>query len=185
MWIPIIVLAFTIALIVGPVMWLRPPAYERQAAARRTRAAQLGLQVRLVSLADYDNVIKADASHIPFYQLAWNRSIDEEKQITKNDDVNHWTLLRSTMDHEIHFHGVWKWHKTRVPQHLPLTHLHQFISELPEDIAALECTPYGIAVGWWERGNLSRVATIKTLLENFKQACVADFKQAAPQLLDE
>ncbi|WHI53039.1 hypothetical protein P3339_09865 [Microbulbifer sp. MLAF003] len=49
-WLPVIIIGFAIALVLGPVMWLKPNQRDSRLADLRGRAAQKGITVQIQAL---------------------------------------------------------------------------------------------------------------------------------------
>lgn len=190
---PLIVVGLAVAMVVGPIMLLRPSSRDRRLTALRQSATQMGLSVRMAS---YE--LQGKTHPIAVYQL--------------NSDLpahtRGWLLLKRGYDHDLHFYREWDWQPLSVRQRAPdpapvaqpstdqplteksftekpLTNrlftdklftdrlltdkqkkqLQQFLRQLPDDIVGLEGDSRHAGIWWRERSTAVRVQNLKYWLE--------------------
>jgi hypothetical protein len=170
MWIPILITVLAAALAIGPVMWFRSTPSQRRIIEFRGRAARLGLQVRLVSLADLGVAgEEAKVDTVAAYGLAWVRDAQDDNKVTRRAANRAWCLLKQRISHEGHFAGWWNWQPGREADtkwHAPLRAL---LVELPADVLALENNRLGLWLYWREKGQAERVEQIASILQRMKR----------------
>lgn len=154
MWLPIIIIALAVAMVVGPIMLMQPTQQQRREAARRQHAAALGLRVHLQPPPEGS---KIEAKQVAMYCLPWQ----EAKQ-----GRNSWCLVKRPFEHELHFLGAWDWQikpTTALPEAAIDAHS---LSTLPEGVIAIAAGPQGLCCYWQERGELERVDQISVWLQD-------------------
>lgn len=146
-----------VAMVVGPIMMLQPSASQRRQENLRTRAAHLGLRVKIVSLPQQITESEQPAA-IPVYCLPHDPPGKSHSQ---------WLLLRGAFAHEAHFFESWQWHGSAEATPLEQAWLRKNLASLPGSVAALECGQQGICVYWTEAGGEKVLEGISALLEGF------------------
>lgn len=140
MWIMCLVIFFTVAMVVGPIMMLRPSPSVTALANMRTRASQLGVSVRMPPRQADGALVKGAIYSLPLTTA-----------LRKREDIEHWCLRRLTHSHEIHFHAFWDWEgKGRAGDRIAAALVPQ-LDKLPEGIDMLELNLSGVGVHWDER----------------------------------
>lgn len=138
-----------IAMIVGPIMLMRPSKRDKRIAALRQKAAMQGMQVRL---NQYQN------GSVTVYSLGVKRPKDAAK----------WQLVKQIYKHEIHFYNQWQFVKN-TPSLLPAqsTKLKQLIDTLNDSFVGLETGSDTIGIWWNESFGSGSVDEVKSLLIAF------------------
>lgn len=174
MWVLIGIIALVVALAAGPVMWIRPSPRQKQVASYRQTAAQLGLRVKLVPLKSIgiSQEILTAKDGLPFYGTPWDLTNPQEKHLARSMEQFSWCLIRGTYEHGAHFMGVWDWGTDKQAHTSSYPALKEFLTRLPDDVIACECTGQGVSLGWLEKGKVERVQEISNLLKSFKKACL-------------
>ncbi|AWF81842.1 hypothetical protein BTJ40_13965 [Microbulbifer sp. A4B17] len=137
-WLPVIIIGFAIALVLGPVMWLKPNARDSRLADLRSRAAQAGITVQIQALP----AALGDGTAAVYYQRWQNR---------KDLRVG-WVLDKQRIDHELNFSGVWDWADGQPAPQEAWKYLRQMLETLPRDACAITATPVGLGIQWPESG---------------------------------
>ncbi|GAB1257003.1 hypothetical protein NBRC116494_15050 [Aurantivibrio plasticivorans] len=180
MWVSILIIGLTIAMVAGPVFWLSPSDRDRRIGSLRARAANCGLKVQLVPRDQLRLDTREDKDEVAVYFLPWDLSQDQEKALAVLDSGNNWLLSRRPSAHEIHFHHHWQWLSGKAPGSLQrdsekLEPLKVFVESLNPTIVALQCRPDGVAIAWTEKGGVDSVDRLKTTLQDLKQICAQCF----------
>ena len=138
-WLIGLIIFFAVSLIVGPIFMFQPSQRDRRLANLRTAAAQKGIHVRLVHIE-----FTADK---PRELAVYSKSIDNDDKHQQSD----WVLLKTPMNHEIHFMGQWDWQE-RNRQAPEICHpaLKKWLHELPDAIYGVGFYRSSIGVYWKE-----------------------------------
>lgn len=136
-WLPIVVIFFAVALVVGPVMWLKPSSRDKKLADLRQRAASSGLKVQLQPLPESQGT---GSAAVYFSQWRNPRRLQSG-----------WALELQRMSHELNFDGVWDWRKKREAPDAAKPSLRELIALLPKDATAIFANDAGLGVQWHER----------------------------------
>lgn len=169
MWIPILITFLIIALAMGPILWFRPTPYQQRIASLRTRAAQLGLRVQLVSLKQLGLSGELRGDTVAAYGLPWVKEPEDDRRVSRRPVNRPWRLIRSRLSHEVHFAGRWEWQKGKQADRAWHEPLKQFLETLPGDVVALETSEQGLWLYWEENGAKERVEEMAAILERFRQ----------------
>ena len=144
-FLPFLIIAAAVALVVGPVMLMRPSKQQQRQSRLRSKAMAIGMRVQMMPLPAVGGASKAKASQGTYaaYCLPWG---GEQK------DLAPWLLVRGPYAHELNFSGVWQW-----PERLqagdswhPL--LLPLLEKLPVNVMAVGNGPQGLSFYWDERG---------------------------------
>ncbi|MCV6614709.1 MAG: hypothetical protein OIF35_07000 [Cellvibrionaceae bacterium] len=140
----IILIVVAVAMVVGPVMLMKPSGRDRQLASLRQQAIEQGLQTRLTSLPE---ALKqySHAPTIAVYQRRWQRG----KWQGQADAM---LLLRQPYGHGLHFCEQWDWQQPPLPPLAPSEGLSQLLTGLHETVLAVEFGPLGAGLYWLEKG---------------------------------
>lgn len=159
MWAAIII-CLAIAMMLGPVMMMRPSASQTRLAALRTQANALGYRVRIAE----DPRAGRDAQ-IAVYSLPWNK-----------DDKNRpeWKLVKQNISHELHFLNYWDWQGAGRP-HVDIQEaLKHFLNGVDMKLVAIGASRSGVDAYWEEKlsGEESQVALerLRSLLQKIVDA---------------
>lgn len=135
-WLPLVVILFAVALVIGPVMWLKPSGRDRRLASLRQSAASAGLRVQMQSLPAAEG-----AGNAAVYISGWRNP----RKLNTG-----WGLELQRMSHEMHFDGVWDWRNGRHAPEAAESPLRDLLEQLPADATAILCTDGGLGVQWKE-----------------------------------
>lgn len=142
MWIPVVIVALAIAMVVGPILLIQPSKRQKRQSRLRNYAIHKGFRVQLLPFPENLDAVKS-GDLIPVYTLPWETSSKRQAS---------WLLIKRPFSHETHFYGTWQWHcpqPASAEWHQPL---QQVLSTLPDSFIALGNGPQGIFVFWLERG---------------------------------
>lgn len=151
-WIVVLIMLLVFAMMIGPVLLLKPNRRQLQIADLRQEATRFGLRVELQKVGDRNFAV---------YEIRWPK---EERQRFAGPE---WVLDKLAYQHEIHFAGVWQWRDgNRAPEALqPL--LRQSLGELPDTVHAVAATKLGLGVYWTEAGGSGELARINSWLRRY------------------
>ncbi len=145
----VIVICLVFAMMLGPLMLMRPSPYQQKLAVLRNKAASAGLRVQLQSfkgqsLAVYQKPWPSDGSR------AWRS--------------HEWMLELKGYAHDIHFLGCWDWLGEPSPAEQSATCIQRAVQSLPSGVVYLSATKLGVSVYWNEAGGEAALQTIERLL---------------------
>jgi hypothetical protein len=149
-WPIVLIMLLVFAMLVGPVMMLKPSRRQQQLAALRQEAAQLGLSVELETVG---------GRNLAAYQAQWPRE-DEQKFSGEG-----WALEKAEYAHEIHFDGHWQWRGSNVAPAPLHDLLHEALRSLPANIHTIEATRLGLRCAWTETGGSRELRLIAEWLK--------------------
>ncbi len=155
MWLLVIGL-LVLAMMVGPVMMLRPSPRDQQLAKLRAAALPLGLTVQAVSPAELGQT--GAATGLMFYRMGWPSYFANHKREA-------WLLLKRNYSHEIHYADHWDFSGS-APSAEVKSRLKGLLQALPEGVSAVQSGHSGLAVAWDERGGSKRLAAIVQWLDD-------------------
>lgn len=135
-WLPLLIIIFAVALVVGPVMWMKPSDRDRRLAELRQRATAAGMTVKMRPLPP---ALGEGTAAVYF-----NRWEDPRRL-----DVG-WNIELQRMSHDLHFSGRWDWAGKAAPEAAwPL--VRELLGRLPEDACGIHSTQGGLGIQWQER----------------------------------
>ncbi|MGH1440294.1 MAG: hypothetical protein ACRBBR_09310 [Cellvibrionaceae bacterium] len=145
---PVVFIVLAIAMVVGPIMIMKPSRRDQRLASLRQKAASLGLQVRM---SDYEGRATA----------VYSFPVD----LPKNTPA--WQLLKQSYSHGIHFHGRWQLleNSAKVPTGLENTIKH-YIDNLYDDVVGIEVDKKAVRLWWLEN---PKAETVEDIQESLKQ----------------
>lgn len=148
--------ALVIALVVGPVLWLRPSQGDKRRTGLRLLARRLGLQVRLCNLPQTRRarVRREDTEQGVVYQLP----VPDPGKLRPID----YLLVRDAA-------GSWENENSEALPPALQAALERAIAALPADAVALELVPQGPAVYWRERGGEATVEALAAQLRALRE----------------
>lgn len=158
-----------VAMVVGPLMMLQPSSGQRRQEKLRTRANQLGLRVKIVSLPKQATDSQLPSA-IPMYCLP------HELQLP---NLLPWLLLRGAYAHESNFFEQWVWHGESKASAAEQQWLRQHLASLPRSVAALGSSPEGICVYWAEAGGEPVLEGLAELLRCYPDRLNSTISQPA------
>jgi hypothetical protein len=155
----IIILIIALALVVGPVMMMRPNPAQKNKENLRSIARAKGVHYSM--------------RNIP-------RQADEQEQRlplpvyffppTKTQTATGWMLVRANYEHDINFLGWWAWQGERRATAAEVEVLKACLPTLPESIHAVSAGGEGVCVYWEEKGGERILQRVLSLLESLKHA---------------
>lgn len=136
-WFFFLLLFLVFAMIVGPILLIKPSPRQQRIAQLRTKAGSLGLRVSLQNHA---------GQSIAVYEKPWPRN---EQQRYGGQE---WSLERQSYQHEIHFNEWWAWKGNKPRADAVLAILQEKLTELPKGVMAIEANGLGLRCYWSEQG---------------------------------
>ncbi|WP_444931446.1 hypothetical protein ACJJIF_06620 [Microbulbifer sp. SSSA002] len=152
-WLPVIIIVFAIALVLGPVMWLKPNARDSRLADLRSRAARAGITVQIQALP----AALGDGTAAVYYRCWQNR---------KGLQVD-WVLDKQRLEHELNFSGVWDWVDGQPAPQAAWKYLHQLLEKIPRGACAITATPVGLGIQWPETGGEQAFQKLMASLDEY------------------
>lgn len=153
-WLPLIIILFAVALVVGPVMWMKPSGRDRRLASLRSRAARAGLTVQMRPLPE---ALGEGSAAVYFCRWQDLRRLQLD-----------WILELQRGAHEMHFSGRWDWCNDRAAPQAAWAQLRQMLEQLPGDACAIVASQAGLGIQWRESGDDSGFAAVETALNEFR-----------------
>lgn len=144
-WFVVVLVLLVFAMLVGPVLMMKPSPRDRRLANLRSQATNLGLRVSLQPLSK---------RMVAVYELPWER-----EEHTKLIGVE-WMLERQSYSHEIHFADWWQWAGEGRPPAAAVPLLQAQMQSLPEGVLAIEATRLGLRCYWSEIGGEQRLTLL-------------------------
>ncbi|GAA6152646.1 hypothetical protein [Pseudoteredinibacter isoporae] len=143
MSIGIVFVILAVAMVLGPVMLMKPSGRQRQLARLRQQALEAGVQSRISSVPK-DIASYTAAPTIAVYQKRWQGMRFTEMETS--------LLYRTRFSHDIHFHGVWDWQEGAAIPGRPDEALKALLDRLPDSVLAVEISTLGVGLFWLEKG---------------------------------
>jgi len=137
----VVILVVVVALIVGPVMMLKPNPAQQKKEQLRLRAHHSGLRFAMRALPKLKTDMDAPTP-MPVYYLP-------PKVLP--EDLRDWMLLRTAYAHEGNFYQEWDWHGSDRPDPSTQQSLKDFLPQLPAGVKAIAAGHQGVSVYWDEK----------------------------------
>lgn len=157
------ILLVAIALIVGPMMLLRPDPAQKNKENLRAIAAAKGVRFTIKQLPQQTTEIESPAPISVYFFAPSNQQQDDD-----------WMLLRATYDHEILYLRGWEWQGDVRPPAAEQEVLKKYLPLLPDSVRAVSSGSKGICVYWSEKGGEEVLAQVLGLLQELKQLQVVE-----------
>jgi hypothetical protein len=153
MWF-VIMMLLAVALVLGPVMMMRPDPIQKNKEQMRAIAYSKGIRFTIKKLPQQLSELEPPAP-IPVYFFA----------PSKTSGDTDWILLRTSYEHGAHFMGHWAWQKQPRATAAEETILVNYLPRLPESVLGVSSGGQGVCVYWRETGGIEALALIIELLE--------------------
>jgi len=137
MWVTWLVVILVVAMVVGPVMMVRPSRSANKLADIRLLANQAGITVRTLSPKTGQGSQRGAVYSMPLRG--------------RFREVPQWQLERKSFSHDAHFRGVWDWIGDGRADPSTEMALRDIIDAIAPCYSSMECNPAGVGVGWDER----------------------------------
>lgn len=155
----IVVVIVAVALVVGPVMMMRPNPAQKSKENLRSLARARGVHFSMRNLPRQADEQDQPAA-IPVYFLP-----PEKSQLSPS-----WMIIRTNYQHEINLLGWWAWQGEPRANDSELAVLEAQLQVLPESVKAVSSGSGGICVYWEEKGGEPVLQQIFRLLDSLKAA---------------
>ena len=146
-----------IALIVGPMMMMRPDPVQKNKENLRSIAFTKGIRFSVKNLPQQPSEIEKPAP-IPVYFFA----------PIKDHQSDDWLLMRTSYEHEIHFLGSWEWQGKVRATDAEQNVLKKYLPSLPDTVRAVSVGSQGVCVYWYEKGGEAVLEQVIGLLQDLK-----------------
>ena len=140
MWMMWGLIALTVAMVVGPIMMIRPSRGMNVLAGIRTYAGQQGLVVRMQT--SHDPLVKGQ---VAMYSLPLNTELREKFRYQK------WGLEQKRQSHAANFLDRWDWQTEAKADEAYWPSLAQQLTSIPEGVCSVEINASGLGCVWDER----------------------------------
>lgn len=156
-WFAVIMLV-VIALVVGPIMMMRPDPVQKNKENMRAIAFKKGIRFSVKNLPQQlTETEKPEPTSVYYFPP------------DKHDQDEDWLLLRTSYQHDIHFLGSWAWQGDVRATNAEQDVLKKYLPSLPDTVRAVSVGRQGVCVYWYEKGGEVVLEQIIALLENLKQ----------------
>lgn len=132
-----LIIFFVIAMALGPLMLMRPSAWQTRIAKLRNTAQGKGMRIRMDT-----NPFAVKADPVAVYSLLFSKDEDGDAKFS---------LFRKNYAHDIHFCDEWDWHKEHTFAENRLQALRDFLKTLDGSVVGVECNRSGVGLFWCER----------------------------------
>ena len=153
----VVITVVVIALIVGPVMTMRPDPAQKNREKMRTLASAAGIRFTIKKLpkqaAEIDN---PEPVSVYFFAPTGPQAGDD------------WLLLRAIYPHEILYLRGWEWQGDTRAATAEQEVLKKYLPELPEGVRGVSAGSQGICVYWNEKGGEVALEKVIALLQALK-----------------
>ncbi|MET0378493.1 MAG: hypothetical protein ABW049_05805 [Spongiibacteraceae bacterium] len=152
-----VIVILVLAMVVGPVLWMRPSAGQARQAQLRMRARELGLDIRIAELPQTHRarVRREDT----FQGVVYRLPVFDPRTVVA---LSH-RVVRDAAE------AAWEVEGDPLPARLQAS-FERVCALLPADVVAVELGPQGPAVYWRERGGDEAVAAIAAQLRELRGA---------------
>lgn len=166
-WLPIVIIVFAVALVIGPVIWLKPSSRDRKLAELRQRAATSGLKVQMQPL--------------PASQGTGNAAVYFSQWRNPRRLQTGWALELQRMAHEVNFDGVWDWRNDRPAAEAAMAPLRELVGMLPADATGVYANDSGLGVQWRERSGAPGLVRLQEALSTMRPVIEEAIRQPSRQ----
>jgi hypothetical protein len=159
-----ILIIVVLALMMGPIVMLKPKPEQRRKEKLRTLARSLGLRFSLRNLPKLKTDLEAPGVY-PVYYLP-----PSEKLAASSE----WVLMRTNYEHESNFYREWDWQaQPRATAKVQQT-LREFLPRAPDSVMAISAGSQGVCVFWREQGDETELHLICDLLRALEQQLASE-----------
>lgn len=155
----IVILIIAVALIMGPIMMMRPNPAQKNKENMRSLARTKGVHYSMRNLPRQpDEQTPPPAVPVYFFPP------------TKTQNTTGWMLVRTHYQHEINFLGWWAWQGEQRATDAEIEVLKAQLPALPESVRAVSAGGEGVYVYWQEKGGDAALQQVLRLLESLKHS---------------
>jgi hypothetical protein len=155
-----LLIALVMAVLIAPIMALKPSRRQKQIVMLRDQARRLGMHVQFVlePITDVNDLHPASVR----YMLPRKKEYDEGEQRFES-----WFLVRDNGNGRPSRWPGWLW-RGQVPSCDDQTDLEETLLAVPADVNGLCSDRQGLSAYWQERGGPEEIETIKMILKNIQ-----------------
>jgi len=158
----IVMLIIAIALVLGPIMMMRPNPAQKNKETMRALARARGVHYSMRNLPRQPDQLEQPAA-VPVYFLP----------PVKTQNTGGWMLVRTYYQHEINFLGWWAWQGERRATNAELEVLMEYLPQLPDSVREVSAGGEGVYVYWEEKGGEAVLQQILALLASLKDSMIS------------
>ncbi len=136
MWLTFAMIFLAVAMVVGPVMMVRPTPGTVKLARLRSLASQESMNVRMPP--------KSTRKRGAIYSIPLSPIMRERKPLTE------WKLEKKSHEHALHFRGQWDWEGDDRPEKAVCDDLETFLGTVPDGLTSFDCNAIGVGCLWDE-----------------------------------
>lgn len=163
----ILMLILAAALIIGPIMMLKPNPSQSRREQWRLQARDAGLRFRMQALPKLPTDTDSTPP-VPVYYLS-----PSESQVNSSE----WMLMRTAYEHEGNFYHDWDWQGEGRANQREQAILKEYLPRLSQGVRAISNGPKGTAIFWDEKGKENLVPLFTVLLRVLQ----GSFTEAHPE----
>ncbi len=157
-WVAVVAILFSVAMLMGPIMFMRPTKSQARLARIRAHAQNLGCRVRMGQ-----NPFASEKFPIAVYYLLW-----DEKYAKKMAGVE-LILFRKPYAHDIHFSDDWDWFKKSFLSPQIFQALKAMLQSFDDSIVGVEVNKLGASIYWLEKTiDKSDEKTVEDIVQKLK-----------------
>ncbi len=156
----VVILILVVALIVGPVMMLKPNPAQQKKERLRMQAHERGLRFTMRSLPKLATDMEAPLP-LPVYYLP---------PTTLPEDVRDWMLIRTSYAHESNFYQDWDWQGEAHANQATQTLLKNFLPQAPKGLHAIAAGQQGVTIYWDEKNGEELLSDLISVMEAVAQS---------------
>lgn len=157
----ILFVVLAVAMVVGPIMMMKPSGRQLQLTRLRQQAMQLGLSASIQSLPK-----GLKSNRYPAQVAVYSRAFQGQKYLAEEA-----LLLRLDFNHGLHYCANWDWQKGKSLD-LPLDQkLRDALNTVSDSVIAIQINRLGVGVMWLEKS--MQVTQVLALTELLHQ-CLLD-----------
>lgn len=138
------IIAGVVAMVIGPILMLRPSSRDNRLAKLRQKAAQSGLKLTMFNQHERS---------VAIYIKTWPEQLD----------ITPWSLLKGSLDHALHFDGTWDWEDQQAPKHWHGV-IRDLLSAIDDEVIGISADSQGLGLHWKETSS-QKLPQIKQWLE--------------------
>jgi hypothetical protein len=153
MWF-VIIMIVVVAMVVGPIMMMRPSPAQKHTEQLRAAALAQGIGVSVRNLPQQATEIEKPAAVPVYFFPPVNHHLKDD-----------WFLLRTHYAHDMHFLNWWAWQGEWRATDNEQAVLREYLPLLPESVRGISLGSKGVCIYWQEQGGLVALQQIIKLLE--------------------
>ena len=165
-YLPLLIIAMAVAMVIGPIMLFKPSVRDSQLAKMRAIAVEARLKVNMSELVGKNGLSMANYV-LPLTTVLSQKVIEQKK-------IPEWSLIKQDFVHPVHFHHEWDWASEAQAPDTQCESVREALRTLPEGIKRLSFNATGLSVTWNERAKAGRETEIVAALRNWMEVLLID-----------